>query len=87
VLLRGVGGVGLACLVRRDRLVLDAVVGGDLAAAQREQGRSERDHPRGRLAADAAQAPARQRPATEAPAATPITEAVLERQLRLRQRA
>ena len=60
VLLVGVGRVGgvVGRLVGGDRLVLDAVVLGQLAAAQREHGRGERDHRGGGLAARAAHAPA-----------------------------
>ena len=49
MLLAGVGRV-LVLLVRGDRLVLGAVVGGELAAAQREQRRQQADAGHGRLA-------------------------------------
>src|SRR5215210_2948972 len=60
VLLVGVGRVGgvVGRLVGGDRLVLDAVVLGQLAAAQREHGGRERDQRGGGLAARAAHAPA-----------------------------
>ena len=53
VLLVGVRGVG-AVLVGGDRLVLDAVVGGQIAAAQGHQRRSERQQRDRRLAPDGA---------------------------------
>ena len=62
-------GVVVVGLVGADRLVLDAVVGGELAAAQGEQRGHERDGGRGGLAAGAAHAAAQQRrrPATRRP--------------------
>src|SRR6476646_866586 len=60
VLFGGVGGVLIAVLVRGDRLVLDAVVGGEIAAAQRHQRGHQRDRSRRDLAAHAARAPAQQ---------------------------
>ena len=59
VLLGGLRRVGLVGrLVGGDRLVLDAVVLGQLAAAQGERGGHEREHRRGGLAGRAAQAAA-----------------------------
>src|SRR5688572_26282801 len=53
VLLERVARVLAVLLVGGDRLVLDAVVGRELTAAQREQRRRERDQRRGELARDA----------------------------------
>ena len=50
VLLLRVGGIGVVGLVRGDRLVLDAVVGGQLAAAQGEQRGRHRRRRGGRVA-------------------------------------
>ena len=92
VLLVGVGGV-LAVLVGGDRLVLDAVVGREVTAAQRQQ-RGRHAHERhGGLAAGRARArPARSGGADRLPAEGRGTHRaerpqVLHRQPRLRQRA
>ena len=45
----------LAVLVGADRDVLGSVIRGELAAAEREEGRGERQHPRGELAGDGAE--------------------------------
>ena len=88
VLLGGVARVVVAGLVGGDRLVLDAVVGGDVAAAQRD----ERGHERERGHAASPPTPPRARlrraaPPTEAHGRGGQHPALLEGQPRLGQRA
>jgi hypothetical protein len=87
VLLGRVGGVLVAVLVGGDRLVLDAVVGRQLAAAQREEGGQQRDRRSGGLAADAARAPTQDGPGDGSAGHHADGPHVLERQPRLGQRA
>ena len=56
VLLGGVGGVEAAALIGADRLVLDAVVGGQVAIAKRRRGRQHAEQPRSRPRAGGAAA-------------------------------
>ena len=89
VLLRGVGGVGGVGLVGGDRLVLDAVVLGELAAAQRDEARQQRDRRDDRLGADAGLHRAAQERARRPPRrpSSPSTLTSWNGQLGLRQRA
>ena len=83
VCLRGV----LALLVAGDRLVLDAVVGGQVAAAQRQQRRRHAEQRHRRLAADRARAARADRVTAGGRGAHGAERAhVLHRQLGVRQR-
>ena len=83
VLLGRVARVAVALLVGADRLVLDAVVGGEVAAAQRDERRRERQRGERGLAADAARAPAQRRAGDGGGAHRDDHRGVLEGQARL----
>src|SRR5829696_7211596 len=87
VLLGGVARVVGPLLVGGDRLVLDAVVGGELAAAQREQRRDDREERGDRLAARPAEPLLRERPGQRGAGRDADDGEVLERQPRGGQRA
>jgi hypothetical protein len=85
VLLAGVARVVVG-LIGRDRLVLDAVIGGQLAAAQREQRGREGDQRARQLAAGAGRAPAQERARDRGAGGDAEHARLLERQLGLGQR-
>jgi hypothetical protein len=87
VLLARGAGVDLALLVGADRLVLDAVVGGELAAAQRDERGRERDRGDGGLAAHPARAAAQDGAGGRGGGHGGEHRRILEGQLRLGQRA
>jgi hypothetical protein len=87
VLLGRVARVGCVLLIGSDRLVLDAVVGGQVAAAQCDQRRTQRERGQRRLAADPARTPPQRRAGQSGRAHRDGDGGVLEGQARLGQRA
>jgi hypothetical protein len=85
VLLRRVAGVAGALLVGADGLVLDAVIGGQLAAAQGDERGRERERRERGLAAEPARAPAQHHSGGRRRAHRDRDGGVLEGQLGLRQ--